>query len=243
MSGSEMLYAFVQKALFRRATRTYHFLYRIYKALSDRNERAFAKQYIKPGMTVVDVGANIGIYTSFFANLVGKNGKVHAFEPDQVNCDMHARFVKSDNVVLVHKAVAETNQDLVLFASPSLNVDHRTYDPGDGRNETRIQAVALDNYFSPGTRIDFIKMDIQGYEYYALRGANRVLTENHAIRLMFEYYPEGLDRSGGGATLLFDYLQGMGFCLYRDSSRGLLKVKDINALDDVVSYTNLYAMR
>lgn len=243
MSSSEMMFAFVDWALFRRFPRTYHLFYRVYKAVSDRKERAFASCYIKPGMTVADVGANVGIYTAFFVSLVGENGKVHAFEPDRVNGNMHERFVRSNNAVLVRKAVDKTSREIILYASPNLNVDHRTYDPGDGRERVRIQSISLDEYFSSGTPVDFIKLDIQGYEYYALLGAERVLTENKDIRLMFEYDPTALECSGGGPEMLLDYLKKLGFSIYRDSSRGLLKISNIQELDDIVGYINLYAMR
>lgn len=57
----------------------------VWKALSDWRERALLRQLIQPGMTVVDVGANIGIYTRFFSGLAGVSGRVHAFEPAPSN--------------------------------------------------------------------------------------------------------------------------------------------------------------
>lgn len=243
MSSSEVIFAFTERMLFRKFPRIYYHLYHVYKAVSDKKERFFASQHIKPGMTVVDVGANIGVYTSFFASLVGERGKVHAFEPDPVNSDMHEKFVRLGNAVLVRKAVDQTSRELILYTSPSLNVDHRTYDAGDGRQEICIQSVSLDDYFSPGSPVDFIKLDIQGYEYYALLGAERVLTENKSVRLMFEYDPKALECSGGGPEILLGYLKKLGFNVYRDSSHGLIKVSNFCELGDVVSYTNLYAMR
>ena len=66
-----------------------------------------------------------------------------------------------------------------LYVSGHLNVDHRTYaTEGDSRRIVPIDIIALDDYFKPGQRVDLIKMDIQGYELHALRGASRVLADN-----------------------------------------------------------------
>ena len=69
----------------------------------------------------------------------------------------------------------------------SRNVDHRAYLPeGGSRDTVPIDVIALDDYFRPGDRVDLIKLDVQGYELHALRGANRVLHDNPAAKLILE---------------------------------------------------------
>src|SRR5204863_7800832 len=104
---------------------------------------------------------------------------------------------KLGNVRLSQVAVGEYSGRSKLYLSDKLNVDHRTYaTQGDSRGILEIDIIALDDYFKPGQRVDLIKMDIQGYELHALRGANRVLTDNPAAKLLLEFWPHGLKQSG-----------------------------------------------
>ena len=68
--------------LYRKAPALYRLLYRPYKVWTDRAELKLMRSIVTPGMTVVDVGANIGILTLELARLVGPKGRVYAFEPD-----------------------------------------------------------------------------------------------------------------------------------------------------------------
>ncbi len=73
-------------------------------------ETELFKKNIKPGVTVVDIGAHIGYYTVIAAQLVGDKGKVYAFEPDPRNFKLLQRNVEANgysNVVLVNKAVSD----------------------------------------------------------------------------------------------------------------------------------------
>jgi tRNA A58 N-methylase Trm61 len=101
---SEVIYRF-SNFLFRKAYVFYLPLYVAYKALLDRDERKILRRLIHPGMTVIDVGANIGIYTCFFSNLVGNSGTVIAFEPSSDNFNRLLRSVSTRKNVTPVKAV------------------------------------------------------------------------------------------------------------------------------------------
>jgi FkbM family methyltransferase len=59
-----------------------------------------------------------------------------------------------------------------------------------------IEMIALDDYFKPGERVDLSKMDIHGYELHALRGADRILEDSPDIKLLIEFWPDGLKQAG-----------------------------------------------
>ncbi len=71
--------------LYRNAFPVYNRIYPLFKNIQDKREMELIGSLVKPGDTVVDIGANIGFYTRFLAQKVGPTGKVYAFEPDALN--------------------------------------------------------------------------------------------------------------------------------------------------------------
>ncbi len=195
---------------------------------------------------MVDVGANIGVYSQFLAERVGPTGMVHSFEPSPVNfARLRQSLAGAANVKLNQAAVGDTTGTSLLYLSDELNVDHRTYPTADGPRRTLlIQTTTLDDYFRSGSRVDLIKLDIQGFELHALRGARRVLAENPAIKLLFEFWPYGLTRAGGSAEQLTTLLQANEFHLFT-FEKG--KLRACNALrgepNDIMDYEEIFATR
>jgi FkbM family methyltransferase len=190
----------------------YYPLYSIWKAISDRRERALLRQLIQPGATIVDVGANVGIFTRFFSGLAGVSGRVHAFEPAPSNfkrLQEHAEHL--ENVSLNHSAVGNQSGTIRLFVSEDLNVDHRTFDSHDGRQGIDVPVVSLDQYFTVGQRVDFIKIDVQGFELSVLQGAKRVLDENPDIKVFMEFWPYGLAKALVPPSAVTNFINSLGF--------------------------------
>lgn len=217
-------------------------LYGFYKAWSDREERALFQRIVKPGMTVLDVGANIGIYTRFFASLVGPNGKIVAFEPEARNFGMLKRAIAGlPQVTAIRAAIARKSGELKLFIADDLNVDHHTYDDGEGRRAVSVPAISIDEYVESGARVDVIKIDIQGAELEALEGAHRVMTENSDIQILVEFWPYGMRRAGAEPQHLLSLLSQLGF-QWRAVGRDV--ARDAMLIDDHPDrYTNLLAWR
>ena len=192
--------------VYDRAFPIYVLCYRAFKAYADRAERKLLRRMLSPGDVAVDIGANIGIYTQLLSRWVGPTGLVHSFEPSPENFGrLQSATRKLANVRLSQSAVGESSRRTTLYVSDKLNVDHRAYLPeGDSRHTVPIEMIALDDYFKPGERVDLIKMDIQGYELHALRGADRVLADNPGIKLLFEFWPYGLKQAGGSWVELID---------------------------------------
>jgi len=229
--------------VYDRAFPIYVLCYRVFKAYADRAERHLLRKILPQGAVVVDAGANIGIYSQFFSRCVGMTGLVHSFEPSPENFKhLQAATRRRTNVRLSQAAVGERSQRSQLYISNKLNVDHRTYPTeGDLRRAVPIEIVALDDYFKPGERVDLIKMDIQGYELYALRGANRVLADNPAAKLLLEFWPYGLKQAGVNWVELIDVLQSKDMAIWQVTKDGLLRFRSDSVVESPEWYINLFA--
>ncbi len=175
-------------------------LYLSINGIYEKFETKLIKNEIKQDDIVLDLGANIGYYTLIFAKLVGENGKVFAFEPDPTNFALLKKNVKINdykNIVLINKAVSNKTGKLKLFLCEDNKGDHRIYDSKDDRKFIEIESIRLDDYFkNQNNKINFIKMDIQGAEYRAVKGMRVLLNENENVKILSEFWPIGLKKSG-----------------------------------------------
>lgn len=228
--------------LFKHCFPAYRTLYKFYKKVSDRHERALLKDVLRPGMTVVDVGANIGIYTAFMAKIVGEKGKVYAFEPSPHNFKLLKKYNNNDNVTLVQAAVGDTTGQITLYISDKLNVDHRTYKTGEKRKEIKVLSYRLDDYLQ-NEKIDFIKMDIQGFEYQALLEMKNILRNNHDIKLLMEFWPYGLTKAGSSPEKLLAFLRQLDFQTELIEGNHRVQCPPIPKRNDFSYYRSLFAFR
>jgi FkbM family methyltransferase len=135
---------------------------------------------VKPGMTVVDIGAHIGYYTLLFAKYVGPSGRVFAFEPLPANFELLERNVRLNELPYIQtfsQAIFSRNQEVALGVPDDLqhSGDASVYH-GGGARQFRVSATTLDSFCdSANLRPDVVKMDVEGAEYDVLMGAERMI--------------------------------------------------------------------
>jgi FkbM family methyltransferase len=189
-------------------------LYLLGKRIAERRERRFFRQEISPGMVVFDVGANIGFYTTLFADLVGPTGRVHSFEPDPLSFGiLKRRMERRGNVKATQEAVGDYSGSITLYCNRSNRADNRVHASlGEETAETvEVPLTTLDDYCAAIHRIDAVKMDIQGAEVAALRGFRQTLARTAPRWLLIEFSPEHLCAAGSGPEDFWAILDEIGF--------------------------------
>ncbi len=192
------------------------------------------REKIKPGMTFIDIGAHIGYYTLLTSKLVGPDGLVFAFEPNPDNGALLERSIKENglkNIKLTKKALAQNTGKTNFFMSGVSN-DSRCYFAGEGRKSIEVETISLDDFFKGADqKIDFIKMDVDGFEFSVLRGAEKLISNSKRLMLITEFCPGYLEQAGESPREYFSYLGKLGFdILLIDDKTGDLRKTDINEL-------------
>jgi FkbM family methyltransferase len=195
---------------------------------------------IEPGMNVIDIGANVGYYSLLMADLVGDSGHVHVIEP---NPTLEASLRRSlclngfdHRFTYVPHPLADQDDREVSFIIPrgdSKNariVHPDQFGPDAGRQIT-LKTRKLDSVIPPGTKIDLIKMDVEGAEMLAWEGMQRILKDNPQVTIVLEF---NAGRSYDPGEFL-KMIAGDGFTLaYIDGMRGVCEVSASRLLGEKV---------
>jgi FkbM family methyltransferase len=164
------------------------------------------ERLVRPGMTVVDIGAHVGYYTTLCARLVGKKGRVISFEPEPYNFSLLTHNTQSlDNCTIFNRGVSNAEGSATLYLAEG-NLGAHSMHVKSG-SATTIQTVVLDDFLSD-TTVDVVKMDIEGNEPQALAGMQKILS--HTTYLIFEYIPGYVS----SPEEMFTQLSQAGFTLY-----------------------------
>jgi len=166
----------------------------LYKGGFELSDRNFVLSYLKPGMRVVDAGANIGLYAVMSSILTGSSGHVYAFEPGKITFNRLQRNLLLNDcqkVIANNVALANACGEMILRADPN----HPTFDAHcfvdslDNALEINsideiVKCQKLDHY-NIG-RIDFLKIDVEGGELALLEGAEQTLLDSENITILLE---------------------------------------------------------
>jgi len=152
-------------------------------------ETAFIRRHVRPGMAVVDIGANLGWFTFHLAHITGPTGRVDAFEPRADLFDLLTRSVaesKLANVRLHNCALAAANSTgQMIWSSRDVNPGGTFLAEADfadaGARSHSITVRTLDACIAH--RVDFIKIDVEGAELLVFHGAERILSEDRPVIL------------------------------------------------------------
>ena len=162
--------------------------------------QAALENHVRPGMTVYDVGANIGLFSMIAARLVGDHGHVVAFEADpEIAARSREHLARNGfRQAMVEEAAVWSEAQRVYFerADPAASPDRglgRVVE-ASSRNTVDVIAVSLDEYVQTHAAPDFVKCDVEGAEVEVFRGARQLLREKRPV-IVCEMHSEANRRS------------------------------------------------
>jgi len=198
------------------------------------------KKMLRPNDVFIDIGANIG-YFSLLSATISPSVKVISFEPvKDLFQKMKENFSinNSKNIVAINTAVGETNEQHELFLSAPDNLGMSSFHQPEnysGRKE-KVEVIVFDDWFKTSglTKIDLIKLDIEGSELAALKGMRAVLIEQRPV-LIVEINPKTLSLFGLKPLDICNYLIQLNFEVFLISENGRLKHLISNEINQTVN--------
>ncbi|MCI0700401.1 MAG: FkbM family methyltransferase [Planctomycetia bacterium] len=201
-------------------------------------ESGVLRALLHPGMTYLDVGANLGYLATLAAKLVGTTGRVIAIEPEPYNFSLLQRNLKllgRRQTVAVNAAAGSEPGTAKLFKSADNLGDHRLYTDSDssGRVGVEVPVVRLDDLFTTNNwpAPDFIKIDVQGYEPHVVAGLERLITSDRPQAILTEYWPIGIRNAGADPSAYLEWFRARGFTCYLIGADGSLTAVAYDAID------------
>jgi len=184
---------------------------------------AVLDRLLGPGMTAVDVGANIGYLTLQMARRVGPGGRVVAIEPAADNLAWLRRNVALNGFenVEIHAAGAgaeERERELHLEEG---STRYGFYGGGSEAQTVAVREVPLDGVVDGPA--DLVKIDVEGAEIEVLAGMQRLLADSPRLKLIVEWNPPLLERAGRRSEELVEVLSAHGFTLHLIGTGGALE--------------------
>lgn len=182
----------------------------------DSNETAAINSIVRPGFTVVEVGANFGVHTLRMADLVGSKGAVHTFEANpNVSKYLKQSIALNDlqtRVNVYEKAAGDRAEDVYLtYGVANIGGGHLV---SNEEGTIPVKMVTLDDELG-SPKIDLLKIDAEGCEAKIIDGAKDIIAASPDMILMMEWCPGHLKNQGSNPKEFLEKLKNLGFKAWR----------------------------
>ncbi len=164
----------------------------IYYGIYEEQELTWICKYVRPGMTILDIGANVGFFAAILSRWVGNSGRVFAFEPSPYALGKLQEVVRDNglaNLEVFPFGLGERDAIVNLYLDPSFN-NHTPTMLSDSRqpfSQARIKTLDTVITELKLSKIDFLKIDVEGYEGRILRGGMQAMRSGMIQCIMCEF--------------------------------------------------------
>lgn len=180
----------------------------------------FLRESCKPGAVVIDIGAHIGLFSVIASQVVGKSGKVYAFEPAPSTYALLQKTVRINHqekeIETFQKAVGKETGKITFFISDDKADNSNSlvqYKEDRSLHGIDVAVTSIDNFVQEKniSKLDFIKIDVEGAEYDTLQGAVHTLKSLRPACIV-AIHPEPIAAKGDNLEDIYDLITG---CNYR----------------------------
>lgn len=204
---------------------------------------AWFQNTLRPGMTVLDIGSHVGQYSLIAATHVGESGHVHAFEPNPITFQRLRANIALNGFRHVHAhqiALSDQDGESLLYVPKSDNLGEASLQKCEpGSDATMVRCMTLDQWVRSdgfvGSKVDVIKMDVQGFEAKVITGAREVL-QKFRPTILCEFEERWLNGVGASSIGLKATLRDLGYRAHRIVPGGLVPVEagTVHAFENLV---------
>lgn len=251
LPGFVLTYSLIRLDLFRYKLirRCYQMIYFIGKQITDSSNIRLLKENIKPGNVIIDVGAAFGFYSYMFSKIAEPNGQIFAFEPDPHYAPFLRDLVeakKLSNVKIIPYAAWHKDAKLELYTCQENPGENSLFRAPIHQKSVSINAVSIDEYINLPF-INFIKIDVQGAEYYVIIGMQNLIRRSSDIVILLECSPADLEAAGTNVAQLLGLLYDLDLRVFRcdiNPPSEIFKTSDIDYLSETkLGQCDLICMR
>ena len=198
------------------------------------------------GGDVLDLGANIGYTACVFESVIQADSRVYAFEPDPWTYDILNEVVRRRDLARriepLNLAVGSSEGYLEFWHNKEHSADHRVVTEQfksahpDAKDFFPVLVTTVDNFVRSRklSRISFLKMDVQGYEFSVCQGMRETLERFPEMCVCFEYSPESLKEAGSDPAELLEFFRSNGYRFYVLERATMKAVSEITSIETMV---------
>ncbi len=205
-----------------------------YTKLPDYYEMSYLLNNLNDSDYFIDIGANIGIFTLLASSKV-KKGKLFAFEPNKNVKDKLEKNIKLNNIKncnVIGKIVSDENKKMFFELNSTSELSRISLKKTD--RSSNIDSVTLDEFIVENrlTRVNFLKIDVEGAECLVLKGANKSLKRKLIRNIIFEVNPSSKDFNCDAQSTLA-LLHSSKYKIFKFGNKGLIEVNSISDLETI----------
>jgi len=149
------------------------------------------KEFLERDMVVYDIGSNLGYYVLLAYPRIGKNGKIYAIEPFAPNFLLLTHTIDhndfDDRLERFYTGFDEAEKERELFYTDKYN--RTNFLAGNSEDSIMMSTVSFDKFSKDKKEPDLIRMDVEGFEYYIIRGMKEFLKTKKKCRIFMEVHP------------------------------------------------------